>query len=55
MVTGDDKVEGLSEDTKWKALELSGGALAWVAIILSFFMTSIYGKWADLSVMSTLL
>jgi len=52
MKDEDDKKEDLTNATIWATMHKTGGPLAWVAIVLSFFVTEMYRKWGDYQVVS---
>ena len=43
----DDEKEELETATIWKTMKLAGGWPAWVLIVLSFIVTSGFGKFRD--------
>jgi len=47
MVDEDDLKEDLDNATIWKTMHMAGGPIAWVIIVSSFFISSIYSKWAQ--------
>jgi len=52
MKDEDDKKEDLDNATIWATMHKAGGPLAWVAIVLSFFVTEIFSKWGDYQLQS---
>jgi hypothetical protein len=47
MVDDEDKKEALDYDVIWKTMHMAGGPIAWVLIVISFFITSGYSKWVN--------
>jgi len=46
------KKEYLDNATIWATMHKAGGPVAWVAIVLSFFVTEMFGKWKDYQLQS---